>query len=67
MTEQSATDTPLRRSPGLAVMGVLALLVAGWGLADGPSIDQTHTLPWALLAVGVIVGLGLVASGFRRR
>ncbi|WOC11256.1 hypothetical protein [Gordonia sp. MP11Mi] len=68
MTEQQTTEAPEgRRNPFLAVLGVLALLVAGWGLAGGPDVTNSGTIPWTILVVGLVVGLGLVMSGIRRR
>ncbi|GAA4674445.1 hypothetical protein [Gordonia humi] len=69
MTDDQSTETTAegRRSPFLAVLGVLALLVAGWGLADGPDISSTSAVPWTILVIGVVIGVGLVASGIHRR
>ena len=55
------------RNPFLAVLGVLGLLVAGWGLADGPDLGDGAALGWTILVVGLLIGLGLVVSGIRRR
>ncbi|WP_132993964.1 hypothetical protein [Gordonia zhaorongruii] len=73
MTDQTphATDSSAcpeqHRSPLLAVFGVLALIVAGWGFAGGPDLGDAHAAPWAILIVGVVAGVGLVVSGIRRR
>ena len=58
----SATEAS-RRSPGLIILGVLALAVAGWGLADGPSLPNLDAIAWIAVAVAVISGLFLIASG----
>lgn len=55
------------RSVMMALAGVIALLVAAWCLADGPFLVRADSVPWALLAIGIVVGIGLVASGFRRK
>ncbi|MFT4088096.1 MAG: hypothetical protein QM658_13295 [Gordonia sp. (in: high G+C Gram-positive bacteria)] len=55
-----------RRSPVLAVLGVLALGVAGWGLAGGPALPDLNAVPWLLVTLGLLAGLALVISGFRR-
>lgn len=68
MTEQQITEAPEgRRNPFLAVLGVLALMIACWGLAGGPNITDSGAVPWTILVVGLVVGIGLVASGIRRR
>ncbi|MGO3325998.1 hypothetical protein [Gordonia sp. (in: high G+C Gram-positive bacteria)] len=68
MTEQQITEAPEgRRNPFLAVLGVLALVVAAWGLAGGPNITDSGAVPWTILVIGLVVGVGLVASGIRRR
>lgn len=71
MTDQNTTEIPDttedRRNPFLAVLGVIALAVAAWGLSGGPDITETSAIPWTILAVGLIVGIGLVMSGIRRR
>ena len=60
-------DTPTTRSPGLAFAGVLALLVSLWGLADGPRfLADASYVPWLVLGIGLVVGLILIISGFRR-
>ena len=76
MTQNFSPDSPassasdeveVGRSPFLAVLGLLSLVVAGWGLVGGPMLGDTHLIPWVLLAVGLAVGVGLVASGVRRQ
>lgn len=58
----------IRRTPLLAVLGVIALGVAAWGLTGGPEIPSLNPLlPWILIGVGVVAGVVLIASGFRRR
>ena len=70
MTEQQTTEAVVpedHRNPFLAVIGVLALMIAGWGLAGGPDITDSGAIPWTILVIGLVVGVGLVASGIRRR
>lgn len=68
MTDQQITEAPEgRRNPLLAVLGVLALLVAGWGLTGGPDLTDSNAIPWTILVIGLVIGVGLVASGIRRR
>lgn len=65
----SAVDTdqrPRHRSVLMALSAVVTLLVAAWCLAGGPLLFHSETVPWALLVVGIVVGVGLIASGFRR-
>ncbi|MFM9377871.1 hypothetical protein [Gordonia sp. VNK21] len=59
-------ENPARRSPALVVSGVLALLLAGWGLSGGPDIPNVNVVPWILVGLGLLVGVVLVISGFRR-
>ena len=66
MTDQTTTDATQRRSPFLAIAGILALLVAGWGLFGGPELPDLNVLPWILVAAGVAAGIALIASGFRK-
>ncbi|ALG84189.1 hypothetical protein [Gordonia phthalatica] len=54
------------RSVMMALTALITIVVAAWCLAGGPLLFRSDTVPWALLAVGVVVGVGLVASGFRR-
>lgn len=55
------------RSFMMAISAIVTLLVAAWCLAGGPFFFQSEALPWTLLAVGIVVGVGLIASGFRRK
>ncbi|MBM7366752.1 hypothetical protein [Gordonia hydrophobica] len=65
---QTAVTAPERhRSVMMAISALLTLLVAAWCLADGPFLFSGAGLPWALLAGGIVVGIGLIASGFRRK
>ena len=58
-------DTP-RRSPALAIAGVIAIMVAGWGLTGGVDVPAISMLPWILIVAGALVGIVLIASGFKR-
>ncbi|MDL9938295.1 hypothetical protein QSJ18_16205 [Gordonia sp. ABSL1-1] len=53
------------RSPGLVIIGIAALLVAGWGLADGPALPDTADLGWVAVAAGLLIGLVLIVTGTR--
>ena len=65
---QPTVDEPAgHRSFMMALSALVTLLVAAWCLAGGPFFVQAEGLPWALLAVGIVVGVGLIASGFRRK
>ncbi|MFT3663177.1 MAG: hypothetical protein QM809_17960 [Gordonia sp. (in: high G+C Gram-positive bacteria)] len=66
MSENTENLPEPRRAPLLAVFGVLALAVAGWGLSGGPDIPDLRLLPWLLIGVGTVAGIVLIASGFRR-
>lgn len=55
-----------RRAYPLAVVGLLAGSVAGWGLAGSPAIGFGPELGWIAIAVGLVVGLVLIVSGTRR-
>ncbi|RPA65395.1 hypothetical protein EF294_05075 [Gordonia oryzae] len=57
--------TPQRRAPVVAVIGLATLLVAGWGLADGPTLPDPATIGWALVGIAVAVGTLLIATGAR--
>ena len=62
-----AADAPERnRSVAMALSAILTLLVAAWCLADGPFVFSGSGVPWVLLAVGIVVGVGLIGSGCRR-
>ncbi|AVM00010.1 hypothetical protein C6V83_06735 [Gordonia iterans] len=66
MTDPTDNLPEVRRAPVLAVVGVLALAVAGWGLTGGPDLPDLELLPWILIGVGTLAGVILIASGFRR-
>lgn len=53
------------RAPGLAILGIAALLVAAWGLADGPTLPDAGTIGWIAVIVGVVGGLVLILAGAR--
>ncbi|MFE0749354.1 hypothetical protein [Gordonia sp. NPDC058843] len=55
------------RAPGLGLLGIAALAVAGWGLADGPALPDTADLGWIAVGVGLFIGLVLIVSGTRSR
>ncbi|MEE3848874.1 hypothetical protein VZC37_00915 [Gordonia sp. LSe1-13] len=59
-----APDTR-HRSPGLVLLGIAALLVAGWGLAGGPDLPPAADLGWIAVAGGLVIGLILIVTGTR--
>lgn len=66
MTDDVETiDTP-RRSPGLVIAGVIAIMVAAWGMTGGVNVPALSLLPWILIVAGTLAGIVLIASGFRR-
>lgn len=66
MNDDPHTTPALRRSPSLAVFGLLAIAVGGWGIAGGPDLPDLTLLPWVLIGIGAVAGIVLVASGLRR-
>ena len=73
-TEMSASGTDddrgcgaTHRAPGLGLLGLAALAVAGWGLADGPALPDAADLGWVVVGIGLLVGLVLIVSGTRSR
>lgn len=66
-TAPATADAERHRSGAMAFAGLAALLVAAWCLADGPETSQSQHLPWILLAVGVVIGIGMIVSGFVRK
>lgn len=54
------------RAPGLALLGIAAIAVAIWGLADTPDLPSASVLGWGVVGIGLIVGLVLLVSGARR-
>ncbi|GAC69876.1 hypothetical protein [Gordonia soli] len=69
--DRDATENDSRdhghRAPGLGLVGLAALAVAGWGLAGGPDLPDGAGIGWVAVIVGVIVGLVLIATGARSR
>ncbi|UPW10855.1 hypothetical protein M1C59_08535 [Gordonia terrae] len=55
------------RAPGLGLLGIAALAVAGWGLADGPALPEAADLGWVAVGIGLLIGLVLIVSGTRSR
>lgn len=55
------------RAPGLGLLGLVALAVAGWGLADGPALPEAADLGWVAVGIGLLIGLVLIVSGTRSR
>ncbi|MGV9710554.1 hypothetical protein ACWDTI_07810 [Gordonia sp. NPDC003424] len=53
------------RAPGLVLLGVAALLVAGWGIAGGPDLPDAASLGWIAVAAGLSIGLILIVTGAR--
>ncbi|MFC9980608.1 hypothetical protein [Gordonia sp. NPDC127522] len=73
-TEMNASGTDddrgcgaTHRAPGLGLLGIAALAVAGWGLADGPALPDAADLGWVVVGFGLVVGLVLIVSGTRSR
>ena len=58
---------PTHRAPGLGFLGIVALAVAGWGLADGPALPDATDLGWVAVGIGLLIGLVLIVSGARPR
>ncbi|MGC4934159.1 hypothetical protein ACLQ3C_10800 [Gordonia sp. DT30] len=54
-----------RRAPAVALTGVVALVIAGWGLADGPRVPDPATIGWLVVAVAVAIGALLIVTGAR--
>ncbi|WP_328388187.1 hypothetical protein [Nocardia sp. NBC_00416] len=56
-------------SPGLFIVGVLALVVSAWALIGPGRWDFATMIPigWIIVAVAIVVGLALVVSPRRRR
>ncbi|GAB88091.1 hypothetical protein, partial [Gordonia rhizosphera] len=63
-TESEATDTR-HRSPGLIILGIVALVLAGWGIAGNPDLPDAADLGWIAVAVGLLIGLVLILTGAR--
>lgn len=55
-----------RRSSGLALLGVVAIAVAVWGLAGSPDLPSASVIGWVVIGVGLVAGLVLLVSGARR-
>jgi hypothetical protein len=71
-TEQRAARGHARRSgfsPGLFIVGLLALGLSAWALAGPTQWGLTTIVPigWIVVALAIVVGLALVVSPRRRR
>lgn len=51
---------------GQVVVGVIAFVVAVWGLLGAPSLEEVSVLPWIAVGVAGAVGLGLIVGGSLR-
>lgn len=65
MTDDTEAVDTSRRSPALAISGVIAIMVAGWGLTGGVDVPTLSLVPWILIVAGALIGVVLIASGFR--
>lgn len=54
-----------QRSPGLALLGILALAVSAWGIAGGPTLPDPSALAWIAVIAATATGLVLVLAGAR--
>lgn len=61
---QDSTGTR-RRSPGLILLGVAGLVVAGWGLTGGAQLPDPADLGWIAVVAGLVIGLILILTGAR--
>lgn len=48
---------------GQVVVGVIAFVVAVWGLFGAPSLDDVSVLPWIAVGVAGAVGVSLIVGG----
>lgn len=48
---------------GQVVVGVIAFVVAVWGLLGAPSLEDVSVLPWIAIGVAGVVGLSLIVGG----
>ena len=51
---------------GQVVVGVIALVVAVWGLLGAPTLEEVPVLPWIAVGVAGVVGVGLIVGGSLR-
>ncbi|SIR79751.1 hypothetical protein [Williamsia sterculiae] len=66
MSEQTPA-APRRVSPVMAVVGLVAVLVAVWGLLGGPSLGDLDIARWIAVAIAVGIGVTLILTGSRSR
>ena len=48
---------------GQVVVGVIAFLVAIWGLLGAPSLENVSVLPWIAVGAAGALGVALVVGG----
>lgn len=48
---------------GQVVVGVIAFVVAVWGLLGAPSLEDVSVLPWIAIGVAGVVGVSLIVGG----
>ncbi|MBE7162134.1 MAG: hypothetical protein INR72_12880 [Williamsia herbipolensis] len=51
---------------GQVVVGVIAFVVAVWGLLGAPSLEEVSVLPWIAVGIAGVVGVGLIVGGSLR-
>ncbi|MFW0784374.1 hypothetical protein AAFP35_07600 [Gordonia sp. CPCC 206044] len=65
MSEQQIDAERRHRAPGLTVLGLVALVVAAWGLLGGPDLPDAADLGWIAVGTGLLIGLILILTGAR--
>ncbi|GGF32141.1 hypothetical protein [Williamsia phyllosphaerae] len=52
-----------RFSPTQAVVGVVGLAVAVWGLTGAPDIADSGAVRWGVVGIAVLIGVVLIVVG----
>ena len=52
-----------RFSPTQAVVGVVGLAVAVWGLVGAPDIADSGAVRWGVVGIAVLIGVVLIVVG----